>query len=78
MCFVKGLANSPLTYVPNMIHICPNRGDPSLEVVIGILSFLAIVYPVYIIPHKVSPHLSVYHIYTTEDPEKVRRALGGG
>ena len=22
--FVKGLANSILTYVPNMIHICPN------------------------------------------------------
>ena len=24
VCFVKGLANSILTYVPNMIHICPN------------------------------------------------------
>ena len=23
--FVKGLANSILTYVPKMIHICPNR-----------------------------------------------------
>ena len=23
--FVKGLANSILTYVPNMIHICPNN-----------------------------------------------------
>ena len=23
--FVKGLANSTLTYVPNMIHICPNN-----------------------------------------------------
>ena len=23
--FVKGLANSKLTYVPNMIHICPNN-----------------------------------------------------
>ena len=26
MHFVKGLANSTLTYVPNMIHICPNTG----------------------------------------------------
>ena len=25
MCFVKGLANFVLTYVPNMIHICPNN-----------------------------------------------------
>ena len=25
MRFVKGLANSILTYVPNMIHICPNN-----------------------------------------------------
>ena len=25
MRFVKGLANSTLTYVPNMIHICPNN-----------------------------------------------------
>ena len=25
MCFVKGLVNSILTYVPNMIHICPNN-----------------------------------------------------
>ena len=25
MHFVKGLANSKLTYVPNMIHICPNN-----------------------------------------------------
>ena len=25
MGFVKGLANSTLTYVPNMIYICPNR-----------------------------------------------------
>ena len=25
MHFVKGLANSILTYVPNMIHICPNN-----------------------------------------------------
>ena len=25
MCFVKRLANSILTYVPNMIHICPNK-----------------------------------------------------
>ena len=25
MCFVKGLTNSILTYVPNMIHICPNN-----------------------------------------------------
>ena len=25
MCFVKGLANSILTYVPNIIHICPNN-----------------------------------------------------
>ena len=25
VCFVKGLANSILTYVPNMIHICPNN-----------------------------------------------------
>ena len=25
MRFVKGLANSILTYVPKMIHICPNR-----------------------------------------------------
>ena len=24
MSFVKGLANSTLTYVPNMNHICPN------------------------------------------------------
>ena len=24
MHFIKGLANSILTYVPNMIHICPN------------------------------------------------------
>ena len=24
MRFVKGLANSTLTYVPNMTHICPN------------------------------------------------------
>ena len=24
MRFVKGLANSALTYVPKMIHICPN------------------------------------------------------
>ena len=23
--FVKGLANSILTYAPNMIHICPNN-----------------------------------------------------
>ena len=25
MRFVKGLVNSTLTYVPNMIHICPNN-----------------------------------------------------
>ena len=25
VCLVKGLANSILTYVPNMIHICPNN-----------------------------------------------------
>ena len=25
MHFFKGLANSILTYVPNMIHICPNQ-----------------------------------------------------
>ena len=25
MRFVKGLTNSILTYVPNMIHICPNK-----------------------------------------------------
>ena len=25
MCFVKGLVNSILAYVSNMIHICPNR-----------------------------------------------------
>ena len=25
MHFVKGLANSILTYVPDMIHICPNN-----------------------------------------------------
>ena len=25
MRFVKGLANSTLTYVSNMIHICPNN-----------------------------------------------------
>ena len=25
MRFVKGSANSILTYVPNMIHICPNN-----------------------------------------------------
>ena len=25
MRFVKGLANSILIYVPNMIHICPNN-----------------------------------------------------
>lgn len=25
MHFVKGLANYILTYVPNMIHICPNN-----------------------------------------------------
>ena len=25
MHFVKGLANFTLTYVPNMIHICPNN-----------------------------------------------------
>ena len=25
MCFVKGLSNSTLTYIPNMIHICPNN-----------------------------------------------------
>ena len=25
MRFVKGLTNSILTYVPNMIHICPNN-----------------------------------------------------
>ena len=25
MRFVKGLANSTFTYVPNMIHICPNN-----------------------------------------------------
>ena len=25
VCFVKGLTNSTMTYVPNMIHICPNR-----------------------------------------------------
>ena len=25
VCFVKGLANSILTYVPNMIHLCPNN-----------------------------------------------------
>jgi len=24
VCFVKGLANFTLTYIPNMIHICPN------------------------------------------------------
>jgi len=24
VCFVKGLANFALTYVLNMIHICPN------------------------------------------------------
>ena len=23
--FVKGLANFTLTYIPNMIHICPNK-----------------------------------------------------
>ena len=25
VCFVKGLANSIMTFVPNMIHICPNN-----------------------------------------------------
>ena len=25
MRFVKGLANTIFTYVPNMIHICPNN-----------------------------------------------------
>ena len=25
MHFVKGLANFTLTYIPNMIHICPNN-----------------------------------------------------
>ena len=25
MNFVKGLANSTMTYVPNMIYICPNN-----------------------------------------------------
>ena len=27
MHFVKGVANSILTYVPNMIHICPNNTE---------------------------------------------------
>ena len=31
MCFVKGLANSISTYVPNMIHICPNKHNYQLE-----------------------------------------------
>ena len=28
--FVKELANSILTYVPNMIHICPNKREEAL------------------------------------------------
>ena len=27
VCFVKGLANFKLTYVPNMVHICPNNNN---------------------------------------------------
>ena len=35
VCFVKGLVNSILTYVPNMIHICPNNNllEKSLDLV---------------------------------------------
>ena len=49
--FVKGLANSILTYVPNMIHICPNtakdfschvknRTKPTLEQLYFVWSLL--------------------------------------
>ena len=31
MRLVKRLANSILTYVPNMIHICPNIMDSKME-----------------------------------------------
>ena len=41
MRFVKGLANSILTYIPNMVHICPNidKGRIPLITLIVLLSF---------------------------------------
>ena len=42
MHFIKGLANSILTYVPNMIHICPNSllyltaSKPDISYIVGV------------------------------------------
>ena len=39
---------------------------------------MVVVYPIHIMPCEVGPHLIVYHIYATEDPEYVGGALCGG
>ena len=39
---------------------------------------MAVVYPIHIMPCEVGPHLIVYHIYATEDPEYVRGTLCEG
>ena len=38
MCFIKRLANSILTYVPNMIYLCPNmaKNPPMLKLVFSL------------------------------------------
>ena len=56
----------------------PNKGNSILKVIAYVFSLLTILYPVYVVPRKVGPHFSVYHIYTTEDPKKVGRALSWG
>ena len=40
MHFVKGLANSILTYVPNMIHTCPDWKSGKVENILISLIFV--------------------------------------
>ena len=56
----------------------PNGSDPTFDIVVGFLPFLAVVYPVLIMPCEVGPHLTVYHIYAIEDPKDVGGVFCGG
>ena len=40
--------------------------------------FLAVVHLIHVMPCKVGPHFSVYHIYAAEDLKNVGEALCGG
>ena len=56
----------------------PNRRDSTLKVITRFFPLLEIINPIYVMSLKVSSHFPVYHVYTTEDPKKVRRTLGQG